>query len=169
MLMNGNEEFARKVRAARELAGLRSAEALAEAIDEAGLGVRTIRAIEQGRRYVQASELTAIARACGVSVDFFRADLSTGPPPAQPAAPKSQDVRMENAESQLASIWQSLTQLRDDLSRLRVELGSVRSQTDALSEESMTRRTRTDVERESTRRGNERGTSDAQDDPEAAP
>lgn len=65
-----------RIRAARVLAGLTTPRALAQAIDEKGLGPTKLYAIEQGRQPVQFSELTVIAEATGVPVEFFTADFS---------------------------------------------------------------------------------------------
>lgn len=65
------EELARRMRTARAYANLNSVEALAEAISEDGLGVRTLRGIEQGKRPARKRELAAIADACGLPVTFF--------------------------------------------------------------------------------------------------
>lgn len=69
-------DLGRRLRAARELAGLRSVEALAKVLDEPGLGVSTLRAIEQGTREARNMELRAIAEACGVPYDFFTTDVA---------------------------------------------------------------------------------------------
>jgi hypothetical protein len=64
-------DHARRVRAARELAGYRSADALASAIDEEGLGARTVRSIENGSRPARPRELRSIAALCRVPYEFF--------------------------------------------------------------------------------------------------
>jgi transcriptional regulator with XRE-family HTH domain len=65
------DELARRIRTARAYANLTSVEALAEAISEDGLGVRTLRGIEQGKRPARKRELAAIAEACGLPATFF--------------------------------------------------------------------------------------------------
>lgn len=64
-----------RVRAARELAGLRSVEALAEAIGEGGLGTTTLRKIEQGNRHAEPRELRQIASSCDLPYEFFTMDF----------------------------------------------------------------------------------------------
>ncbi len=68
------EETARRVRAARALAGIRSVEALAERIDSRGLSAHTLRDIEQGHRAAAPHEIAAIAQACGLPQRWFCAD-----------------------------------------------------------------------------------------------
>lgn len=68
-----------RIRAARVLAGLSTPRALASVIDEKGLGATKLYAIEQGRQPVQFSELTVIAEATGVPIEFFTADFSRLP------------------------------------------------------------------------------------------
>lgn len=67
-------DIGRRIRAARALAEFPSVDDLARAIDESGLGTKTLRAIERGERPAQPRDLRAIAAACDVSVEFL-----TGP------------------------------------------------------------------------------------------
>lgn len=73
------EQIRRRVKAARALAGL-SIPALAEAVNEPGLGDRTIRAMEgeKGRPF-RKMELEAIARVCGLPYAFFTVDFARLP------------------------------------------------------------------------------------------
>jgi transcriptional regulator with XRE-family HTH domain len=64
-------ETARRVRAARAYAGL-SVNELAEQI---GLGLQTVKRIENGKRGALTHELWAIAQACGLPREFFDLDL----------------------------------------------------------------------------------------------
>lgn len=146
--MDGNDT-ARRVRAARALAGLDSVQALAAAINQRGLSTKTLRAIEQGRRIAEPRELTAIAEACGLTPGFFRMDL-------QADAREGGRTRLETAERQLASLWENITELRR-------ELGEVRSQVEHLSQEALARREREAVEQEKRRRDAKQGTADVED------
>lgn len=147
--MDGNEDTARRVRAARALAGLDSVQALAEAIDQRGLSTKTLRAIEQGRRIAEPRELTAIAEACGLAPGFFRMDLRVD-------SGEGGLNRLETAERQLASLWENVTGLRR-------ELGQVRSQVEHLTQEALARREREAAEQERQRRDTTQGTADAED------
>jgi hypothetical protein len=146
--MDGNDT-ARRVRAARALAGLDSVQALAAAINQRGLSTKTLRAIEQGRRIAEPRELTAIAEACGLTPGFFRMDL-------QADAREGGRTRLETAERQLASLWENITELRR-------ELGEVRSQVEHLTQEALARREREAVEQEKRRRDAKQGTADVED------
>lgn len=68
-------EIARRVRAARLIADIRTVEELAQRIDARGLGAKTIGAIERGERDAKRMELREIAEACGLPEEFFTADL----------------------------------------------------------------------------------------------
>lgn len=70
-------EIARRVRAARLIADIRTVEELARRIDARGLGAKTIGAIERGERTVKRMELREIAEACGLPEEFFTADLAS--------------------------------------------------------------------------------------------
>lgn len=156
--MNGDRAFGRRVRAARELAGLRSTRALADKINERGLSYSTLRAIEEGKRITEPSELTAIARACGLPEAWFRMDWSRALDALEHAGGESpaqiSQRRIENAESQLASLWEAITQLRADT-------GSLREQVEDLTRREMRRREREAAEQEMPRPESHRGTSDA--------
>jgi transcriptional regulator with XRE-family HTH domain len=65
-----------RLRAARHLAGFRHQRDLAQAIDQAGLGERTLRAIELGSRHATERDFRAIADACGLPLEWFTADFS---------------------------------------------------------------------------------------------
>lgn len=65
-----------RLRAARHLAGFRHQRDLAQAIDQAGLGERTLRAIELGSRHATERDFRAIADACRVPLEWFTADFS---------------------------------------------------------------------------------------------
>jgi uncharacterized protein YdcH (DUF465 family) len=114
--MTGSEQTARRVKAARALAGIDSVEALAERINQRGLGLKVLRQIEQGRRHAEPRELAAIAEACGIAREFFGLDFQ---PDANDKPATETLRRLENAESQLASIWDSINRL--DQRVLRVE------------------------------------------------
>lgn len=58
------------------LAGIPSANALAERLDTQGLSGVTIRKIEAGTRDVRPHELRAIAAACGLPYEFFTVDFA---------------------------------------------------------------------------------------------
>lgn len=75
MTVEAGDHLARRIRAARELAGLRSVEALVEAIDQKGLGRSVIREAEQGKRGLVARDLAAVADACQVPYAFFDMDF----------------------------------------------------------------------------------------------
>jgi transcriptional regulator with XRE-family HTH domain len=84
-------EIGRRIKAARALGGYTSTEGLAEAINETGLGEKTLRKMEAGERHAEPSELHAIAHACGLPDAFFYADFhqalgATPPPDARAAA-----------------------------------------------------------------------------------
>lgn len=66
-----------RLRAARELVGITSVQALAERVNTTGLGYKTLYAIEQGRRTPDPQELLLIADKIGVPIGFFTADLDT--------------------------------------------------------------------------------------------
>ena len=151
MAMNGNEDLARRVRAARALAGFESVEALADAIGQRGLSARTLRNIEQGRRHAEPRELAAIAEACDLTPQFFRLDFSA------PLSAHENDTRLENVETQIASLWENVTQQRG-------ELDGVRAQVEQLTQEALGQRERQAAERESKRRDTKRGKPDAQSD-----
>lgn len=69
--MDPTIDVSRRIRAAREIAGFRSVEALAEVISQAGFGVKTLRAMERGDRVARPMELREIAGACGLPYAFF--------------------------------------------------------------------------------------------------
>jgi hypothetical protein len=68
------EELRRRMRAARVLAGFRSTEKLAAAIDEPGLGGRTLRNMEQGKRVGARRDLRTVAEACGLPLAWFEVE-----------------------------------------------------------------------------------------------
>lgn len=71
------EDVARRVKAARMLAGYSSVKKLAAAINEKGLSGGTIRKYEEARRTpIRTSELYAIAEACGLPLEWFYVDLA---------------------------------------------------------------------------------------------
>lgn len=63
----------RRIKAAMELAGYESADALAEAIGEYGLGASTLRKFLREERRPRRLELQTIATACHVPYEFFTA------------------------------------------------------------------------------------------------
>lgn len=73
--MLDSEETARRIKAARMVAGIASASALAERIGSRGLGDKTLRKIESGVRPARLHELQRIASACGLPVAFFTLEL----------------------------------------------------------------------------------------------
>ena len=77
--MRQSAAFRQRFKAARMLAGHKSAEALAEKIGEHGLGAKVIRNIEQGRAVPEPRDLEAIAKACGVPIEWFVVDFSRLP------------------------------------------------------------------------------------------
>lgn len=110
--MDGNSDLARRVKAARALAGLNSVKALADAIGQGGLSTKTLRAIEQGKRHAEPRELAAIAEACGLPASFFRIDFS-----ATPTRPNDLEERLASLEQKVDAA--RLEQLADDLATLR--------------------------------------------------
>src|SRR3954453_8543251 len=64
-------EVARRVRAARAYAGL----SIQELAARVGIGLQTLKRIENGRRKPSGPELLAIAEACGLPREFFDLDL----------------------------------------------------------------------------------------------
>lgn len=68
------DELARRLRTARAYGGFRSVEAVADAINQKGLGVKTLRNIESGTRTAQKRDIQAIAEVCGLPPEFFTAD-----------------------------------------------------------------------------------------------
>ncbi len=70
-----NMDVGRRIRAARELAGLRSVEALADRIDQRGFSDKTLYPWEQGKKIPTDEQLAVIARACGVPLSFFTVDF----------------------------------------------------------------------------------------------
>lgn len=68
-------DVASRVRAARILGGYSSVEVFAATLDRDGLGDRTLRAIESGKRAATKDELATIATACGVPATFFAPDF----------------------------------------------------------------------------------------------
>ena len=75
MAQPDDAEIARRVRAARIIADLRTVEELAERIGARGLGAKTLGAIERAERRPRRMELREIAEACGLPPEFFSADL----------------------------------------------------------------------------------------------
>lgn len=75
MAQPDDAEIARRVRAARIIADLRTVEELAERIGTRGLGAKTLGAIERGERRPRGMELREIADACRLPPEFFSADL----------------------------------------------------------------------------------------------
>lgn len=69
-------ELARRIKAARALAGIASTTALANRIGVQGLSGETLRKIESGSREVRPHELREIARACGLPFEFFTVDFA---------------------------------------------------------------------------------------------
>ncbi|MDX6534005.1 MAG: Helix-turn-helix domain [Gaiellales bacterium] len=71
-------EVGRRIKAARAYAGLTSAKALADKIDDVGYSREAIVKWETGnyKRGLGRTRLETIARACGLSVIFFALDFS---------------------------------------------------------------------------------------------
>ena len=90
-----SEDLPRRLRAARALAGYSTVEALARALDEPGLGARTLRAIEQSKRDPAPRDLRVIADACGVSIEFLTGpdDLVRHPAPGSEPIPDASLAR----------------------------------------------------------------------------
>jgi transcriptional regulator with XRE-family HTH domain len=99
--MVSGQELGRRLRAARELAGLHSAEELGKVINERGLSGRTIRNIEAGIRTAQRRDLRAIAEACGLPMAWFEVDIAAAVAAATPspseAEKKLQQLLLEEA------------------------------------------------------------------------
>lgn len=70
------DEFKRRTRAARELAGIRSHQELADRIGQRNLSASNIRSMERGTRPLYRSDLFAIAEACGLPLAWFEADIA---------------------------------------------------------------------------------------------
>jgi transcriptional regulator with XRE-family HTH domain len=64
------------MRAARELGGFESVEALARAINEPGLSAKTLYSIEREQNDPPDRTIRAIAAACGVPFEWFTVDLN---------------------------------------------------------------------------------------------
>lgn len=73
--MEAGDHLARRLRAAREIAGLRNADDLVDRIGQKGLGRSVIRSVEQGRRHLEGRDLAAVADACQVPLEFFTMDF----------------------------------------------------------------------------------------------
>lgn len=65
-----------RIKAARHLAGIRSAADLAARIGQKGIKTTRLNKIEQGRDIPTQRDLDAIAQACGLQREWFTADLS---------------------------------------------------------------------------------------------
>lgn len=95
------DEFKRRVRAARELAGIRSHAALARAIGQRNLSASNIRAMERGERPLYRGDMFAIAEACGLPLAWFELDIRAAleaaavSPLPDPAAQLESELREE--------------------------------------------------------------------------
>lgn len=69
--MAAEVDAARRLRAARVLAGVETREELAERVNLAKLGAKTIGKIERGERALEEHEIPPIADALGIPVSFF--------------------------------------------------------------------------------------------------
>jgi transcriptional regulator with XRE-family HTH domain len=107
-----DKEVGRRVRAARAYKGITSVPALAEAINEPGMRVTTLYAIEQGKRHAPPRELAAIARACDLPAAFFEIDFRAIRP-----QPNDLETRLADLENKVAEA--RLDSLADDLAILR--------------------------------------------------
>lgn len=107
------EEKIRRIKAARMLAGLSSAEALADRINARGMSRQTIKKIESGARDVAPHELEAIATACELPLGFFtrsRADAFGGTATREDAvAGRLPDLRDEVARVLLPELEDRVT------------------------------------------------------------
>lgn len=72
-------DVGRRIRAAAALGDYDSIRALAQAVDLAGFGEKTINRVLYGQRPLKPHEAEAIARACDINPAFFTADLSQPP------------------------------------------------------------------------------------------
>lgn len=104
------DELARRLRTARAYGGFRSVEAVAEAINQKGLGVKTLRNIESGTRTAQKRDIQAIAEVCGLPPEFFTA--------ADPFAGQPADL-----DAQLAVLEQKLEDNHQMLAMILTKLG----------------------------------------------
>ena len=115
--MAATPELGRRLRAARELAGLRSVEALAAAINEPGLGTQKLRELERGEKTPAPRDLAAIADACGVSRSFFTApDAAVRNPPEEQQPAPALEGAVERLGQQEAQIMERLERIEDALS-----------------------------------------------------
>jgi transcriptional regulator with XRE-family HTH domain len=97
-------ETGRRLQAARLLAQIERREDLAKKIDIAGLGSKTIGAIERGEREIKPHEFRPLAAALGVSVEFFAIDFNKlDEPPDENAPAWAQDIA-ENVDLILAHV-----------------------------------------------------------------
>lgn len=74
-LVLDSDQMARRIKAARALAGISSTDALARRMGVQGLSGETLRKIESGNRNVRPHELREIARACELPYAFFQVDF----------------------------------------------------------------------------------------------
>lgn len=70
------QEFKRRVNAAMALAGIRGRKVLARKLNQHRLSYSNMRLMDRGDTLIYRSDLYAIAEACGLSVDWFYADLT---------------------------------------------------------------------------------------------
>jgi hypothetical protein len=65
-----------RLRAARQLAGFKSVDQLAKALNQRGLKSTVLRDMENGKRRGELRDLRVVADGCGLPVEFFTADFS---------------------------------------------------------------------------------------------
>lgn len=114
-------EIARRLKAARQLAGFSNVEELAAAIGTEGLSAGTLFNVEQQRRVVRfhgqpvvlrPHEAQAIARVCGLPDDWFDLDLRR-----LTAVPDSEaDIIADRLQAQLADLAERLDRIENQLS-----------------------------------------------------
>lgn len=81
----GSPDIKRRIRAARELAGIQSDDELIDLIDEPGLGKGTLKKVYSGARDLYRSEQLRIAEVCGVPVGWFHVDIAAAVDAATPS------------------------------------------------------------------------------------
>jgi transcriptional regulator with XRE-family HTH domain len=106
----------RRLKAAMELAGISSAEDLAEAIGERGLGATTLRKFLRGERTPRRAELLLICEAVGLPYEFFTADLSSafGHAPDLPAKNSARLDRLEHTVDAILRVLQATPKPAED-------------------------------------------------------
>lgn len=109
MPASDDPQIARRLRAARHLAGFKSVEALANALDQRSLGLTTLRGVERGEGTLDPMKRHAIAVACGLPDEFWTMDFH-----------KAAEALEERSE--LSQLRVELTELREASRRQQADI-----------------------------------------------